>query len=81
MVEMEETALLSFEEIKMLYPNEWVLIAEPEFVNTEIQGGIVLLHGKDRREIAYSGRDLVKNYESYTLRFTGDFPKNRRIWL
>ncbi len=75
------TEILPFEKIKALYPNEWVLLGNPETENTEVLSGIVLMHGKDKREIAYIGREIVKNFKTYTLRYTGEFPKNRKFWL
>jgi len=73
--------VLSFEQIKLLYPDEWVLLGNPETYNTEVVSGIVLMHGKDKREIAYLGREIVKQYETYALRYTGTFPKGRKFWL
>jgi|APTNR8051073442_1049403.scaffolds.fasta_scaffold00553_23 hypothetical protein len=70
-----------FEQIKALYPDEWVLLGNPETYNTEVISGIVLMHGKDKREIAYLGRELVKPFNTYALRYTGEFPKGRKFWL
>ncbi len=80
---------LSFEKIKTLYPNEWVLIGNPELKNPEVEasivsqliGGIVIFHTKDKKDLAYKGRDLKKNYESVTCVWTGEIPKNRKFWL
>lgn len=80
---------LSFEKIKNLYPNEWVLIGNPELRNPEIEasivsqliGGIVVFHSKDKKELAYKGRDLRKGFESITCVWTGEIPKNRKFWL
>ncbi len=80
-IEAIPSEVTSFEEIKGQYPDEWVLLGNPEIHNTEVLSGIVLMHGKDKRELAYLGRDMVKNYESYALRYTGEFPKGRKFWL
>ncbi len=76
--------ILSMEQIKALFPNEWVLLGNPEYQNMKILKGIVILHNKDKRELAYEARE--KNawryiYESATTIYTGEFPKNRRFWL
>ncbi len=75
------TEILPFEKIKALYPDQWVLLGNPETYNTQVISGIVLMHGKDKREIAYLGREAVKPFKTYTLRYTGEFPKNRKFWL
>ncbi len=80
---------LFFEEIKKLYPNEWVLIGNPELRNPEVEasivsqliGGIVVFHSKDKIELAYEGRDLKKSFESITCVWTGGIPKNRKLWF
>lgn len=80
--------VLAFTEIKEKYPNQWVLLANPELSNPEILGsvvsklvsGIVLLASKDKREIGYKGRALRKDYNSVTCVYTGLIPQNRK-WL
>lgn len=81
MAEVLPREVLLFEQIRALYPDEWVLLGNPETHNTEVISGIVLMHGKDKREIAYLGRALVKPFNTYTLRYTGEFPKGRKFWL
>ena len=62
---------LEIEQIKRLFPDEWVLIGDPTMNETGIQvlSGIVLFHSKDKREVAYFGREMVKAYKMYTLIF------------
>jgi hypothetical protein len=80
---------LFFEKIRNLYPNEWVLVGNPELRNPEIEqtivsqlvGGIVICHSKDKMELAYKGRDLRKSFESITCVWTGIIPKNRKLWF
>jgi hypothetical protein len=54
---VEET-ILNIGKIKKLYPNEWVLVGNPEMDRSELNvlAGIPLLHSKDKREICYLGR-------------------------
>ena len=68
-------------EIKRLFPNEWVLLANPRHEGIEILGGTVVLHDPDKRSMAVRGRDLVKNYQGITHFFTGEFPKRATIGL
>lgn len=83
------TILMTFEEMKTLYPGEWVLIGNPIMKNPMLQAalsrnlkhGIVLLHGKDRFEIAYKAKEARQGYDRVTLAYLGDIPKNRKLWL
>jgi hypothetical protein len=81
--------VLSFEDIKQLYPDEWVLIGDPELRNPEINeaivhkivSGVVLLHSKDKREIGYKAKAVKNGFAHYTCVFIGEPPRNRRFWL
>ena len=84
-----DLAVLQFEDIKKLYPNEWVLIANPEMREPAVQAsivsqlirGIVLAHSTDKRELAYQSRPLKKGFKSYTCVYTGEISKKRKFWL
>ncbi len=71
----------SFEKIKQQYPNEWVLLGNPEKQNTAIIGGIVLYHSKDKKEVCYIGRDKTKDFAKITLAFTGELKSMRRVGI
>jgi hypothetical protein len=78
----------SFDIIKLLYPNEWILVGNPQMdtpllqtsIRNKLKSGIVLYHSKDRREIGYKAKEVRQGYKSVTLVYTGDIPKNRK-WL
>ncbi len=80
---------LTIAEIKTQYPDQWVLVGNPllrddNFVGSILQkliSGLVLYHSKDKREIAYKTQDLTKDVERFTCIYTGEIPKNRRLWL
>ena len=73
--------MLSFEEMKKLYPEEWMVVGNPVFDGLRLLNGIVILHGKDKRELAYQGRELIKNYQRFCFWYAGEFPKNRKFLL
>jgi hypothetical protein len=81
--------VLSMREIKQAYPEQWVLIGNPELSNPEINGliankltrGVVLFASKDKREIAYKAKDLRKHVESTVCIFTGEIPQKRLFLL
>jgi hypothetical protein len=74
-------AYTAFDELKRLYPDEWVLLGDPEMENTAILGGIVLYHSKDKKEVCYIGRDKTEDYTTVTIAFTGDLKQHRKIGI
>ena len=79
---MTQTAeIISFEEMQRRHPEEWVVVGNPHFQGLRLIEGIVLLHGKDKRELAYQGRELVKKVDGFAFWYTGEFPKNRKFLL
>ncbi len=76
-----EADFVPFEKIKQMYPEEWVLLGNPEMKNTTVLGGIVLYHSKDKKEVCYIGRDKTQNLSKVTIAFAGDLKQNRRIGI
>jgi hypothetical protein len=79
--------VLPINQIKTQYPNQWVLVGNPQLDNSEVNGsilsklkaGIVLFANKDKREIAYKAAGLRKSVDLTACVYTGDIPKRR--WL
>ncbi len=73
--------LLGINEIKALYPDEWVLLGNPEMDNSQIDvvSGIPIYHSKDKKEVCYIGRSKTVDFDKITLIFTGNFSKTRKI--
>ena len=85
---MVTSVMLDFATIKKEYPDEWVLVGDPELDNTftgsvisKLKGGVVLYHSKDRREIAYHAQSVRVGYESVVCVYSGEIPQNRKYWL
>jgi hypothetical protein len=76
-----EANFVPFEKIKQMYPEEWVLLGNPEMKNTTVLGGVVLYHSKDKKEVCYIGRDKTQNFSKVTIAFAGDLKQNRRIGI
>ena len=80
--------VLTIEQIKTQYPNQWVLVGNPELKDLDILEGIihklvssiVLVASKDKREIAYKAKNLRQGYKGITCVYTGELPQNRK-WL
>lgn len=74
-----EDKILSYEEIKTLFPNEWVLLALSGADALSAKKGVVLLHGKDYLEICYKASEVAKDRLT-TIFFTGEQQKSRK-WM
>lgn len=72
---------LTLEELKKLYPNEWVLLGNPKLKNTTVLGGVVLYHSKDKKEVCYIGRDKTADFSTVTIAFAGDLKQYRKIGI
>lgn len=72
---------ISFDELKKIYPNEWVLLGNPEMRNTSILGGVVLFHSKDKKEVSYIGRDKTAGFSTVTIAYAGDLKQIRKIGI
>ncbi len=72
--------VLSREEIKQRYPDEWVLVGNPETNEAlEVLRGTVLHHSTDREEI-YRNAIALKPNRFAVLR-SGRLPESRRYIL
>ena len=73
----------NIDEIKNLFPNEWVLIGNPEMDKSELNvlSGIPILHSKDKKEVCYIGRDKASEFKTVTIAFAGDLKQNRKIGI
>jgi hypothetical protein len=81
--------ILSIEQIRLLYPNQWVLIGNPKLDDPETNGsiisklieGIVLLASKDKREIGFRAKDYRTQVDKTACVFTGEIANNRIFLL
>ncbi|MDZ4758276.1 MAG: hypothetical protein SGJ10_09070 [Bacteroidota bacterium] len=69
---MMDTNFLPFDQVKQLYPNEWVLLGNPAMHNTSVAGGIVIYRSKDKKEVCYIGKDKTDDYSTVTIALAGD---------
>jgi len=67
----------SIDDIKKSYPDEWILVGDPEENEQEMKilSGIVLYHSPDKREVAYLGRPLAEGYNRVTWFFNRVTPR------
>lgn len=72
---------INIAEIKILYPDEWVLLGNPTMDESKLDviSGIPLYHSKDKKEVCYIGRDKTADFDKITLIYTGTFRSTRKI--
>ena len=81
--------ILTVEQIKTNYPNQWVLVGNPKLKNPEVNGsfinrlinGIVLLSNKDKRELAYQSKNVIQGYDETICIYTDEVAQNRIFLL
>ncbi len=79
---------LTLTEIKAQYPDQWVLIGDPELRKPEVGmpltdnllRAVVLFASKDKRELGYQAASVRGESQTITYFYTGEMPQNRR-WL
>ena len=73
--------LINIADIKLRYPNEWVLLGNPVMDESKIEvlEGIPLFHSKDKKEVCYIGRNKTENFDKITLIYTGTYRPMRKI--
>ena len=70
----------SIEDIKKSYPDEWILLGDPEIneYEQEILSGVVLYHSPDKREVCYLGRSRIGEKQATALFFNRVTPLEKR---
>jgi hypothetical protein len=71
---------VGIDDMKRSYPDEWILLGNPEMdeQKQKILSGIVLYHSPDKREVAYLGSPMVKNYKTTAHFFNRVTPRGKR---
>jgi hypothetical protein len=64
---------LSWDEIRMSYPDEWVILVdfERETPDSAVTGGVVFAHSRNKRELLSSTKEALRG-QSRAIRFTGE---------
>lgn len=78
---IENSTFLPIDSIKSIYPNQWVLIANPQKEGRHLLGGQVLLFDHDKREFALKAKELIRTNVGLTHFFTGELPRQGHIGL
>ena len=68
---------LSWEEIRRHYPEQWVRLADFEWLDLEqrqFRSAVVIGHGKSRHELCRATAHLIAGRDDVVCRFTGESP-------
>jgi hypothetical protein len=76
-----DNTYVAFDEIKKMYPDEWVLLGNPKMKDTSVLGGVVLYHSKDKKEVCYIGRDKTADFSTVTITYSGNLKQHRRVGI
>ncbi len=73
--------VLTIDEIKAQYPDQWVLVGNPvmDVEQQQVLAGLPVFYSKSKKEVCYLGAELVKNFDSTILLFTGQPKHLKRI--
>ncbi|GAB2560889.1 hypothetical protein [Spirosoma areae] len=82
-------SVITFQSMKDLYPDEWVLIGNPVLTEPDTIGsiaskliaGVLLFHSTDKREVAQKAKDVRARFQQTACVFTGEPARNRKFWL
>jgi hypothetical protein len=85
---LEKMEKQTIEEIRQQYPDQWVLVGDPELkdgdtlgsIISKLERGFVLLASKDKRETGYKTKEARKGFKSITCIYTGDASMNPK-WV
>jgi hypothetical protein len=67
--------VLTIDEMKLQYPNQWVVVAEPVVDEAlEVLAGTVVSHGPDKD--AVYGAVIGKGYRDLAFRYLGEPPRD-----
>ena len=74
-----ENEILTLDEIKKQFPDEWILLNVSSQNQLPDTKGIVLWHSKDYLELCYKGSEIAKDILTKTI-YTGEQQTSRK-WL
>ncbi len=80
-MELIDNEIVTWENIKKQYPDEWVVIGNPIFEGMQIVSGIVVSHHQDKRVASIEGGERREGFKKFTITYTGKIKSNYHIGL
>ncbi len=62
---------MTWEKIQKDFPNEWILLGNPEWAGPRVVSGVVLFHGIDKRIVCMEAPARRTGFKTITAVFTG----------
>jgi hypothetical protein len=79
-ISKQESRMMSIDEIRETYRDQWVLIGDPQLTEAlEVLGGRVLCHSAAREELYRQARELQANHAA--ILYLGDRPHDVAVNL
>ena len=72
---------MTWEEMREMFPDEWVALADYEMDGAINITGTVIAHDPDKKSFHKTVRKLMPKYHDIAVRFTGQLIKNPQIPL
>jgi len=69
----------SLEKIKKNFPNQWILLGNPDIQHDKVYGGIVLFHDDDKKAVLAFAKKEIENYNMVKVVFAGEASKAVRL--
>jgi hypothetical protein len=73
--------VLTVNEIKANYPDQWVLVGNPQVSVASLTAGVIISHAKEKRDLIHVGFDWRGMFQTTMTFFTGEIPKGRKFLL
>ena len=80
-MELIDNGMLTWEDIKKQYPDEWVVIGNPTFDGMKIVSGTVLAHHQDKRVASIEAGEKREGFTKFTITFTGQVKSNYHVGI
>jgi hypothetical protein len=76
-----KTMLQTMEEIKKLYPDEWLILGDPVMSEDDqrVLAATVMYHSADKRELAYMDKPLMKGCAGCAVIFNRVTPRKMPV--
>jgi hypothetical protein len=65
--------------IKAKYPDQWILLGNPDFYHDTIMGGTLLFNDFDKKKVLEFAKKEIGNYDMIKIIFTGEASKSVRL--
>ena len=80
-MELIDNEIVPWENIKIQYPDQWIVIGNPSFDGMQILDGVVLAHHQDKRVASIEGGEKREGFKKFTISYAGKIKSNYHIGL